>query len=532
MRKRYICMICLLMALIVLPVMAAGSVQVNLNSSGTTLNRGDEVTITVSAEVDTCKYGGVELSFDAKVFELVSGEWLLADAFMKDFDVTLLDGAFAYTNEKQLTGDVFRFTMKVKDTAAFGESAITVNFDADGVSQSQTLTLKVACNHQYDNDCDESCNNCGETRTVTHAWDEGKVTTEPSCTAEGVRTFTCTACGTTKEATEPKKDHDYVIAVTKEASCTEVGEKTFACQVCSHTYTEEIPLKDHVYTITVIEEATCTAKGKKLFDCDNCDHSYEDEIPMKDHVYTGTVTKESTCTEDGVKTFSCSNCSASYTAVIAKKGHKFDHACDTTCGNCDYTREIEHTYSNRLSSNEDGHWYECENCGEILEMYPHKPGPEATEDTDQICTDCGFVLQPAGKHVHTPGGDWLSGVNSHWHQCSNCTDPEKLDEAEHTWDEGKTDEESGVVIYRCTVCGYPKMTAIPPQTDPSEPEDTTGPAVPNQPEKPQGDNSQEPDEGFPWWILIVVAGVLLLGGIIFVIVGILISKKQVGKYSQ
>ncbi len=36
-----------------------------------------------------------------------------------------------------------------------------------------------------------------------HAWDEGKVTTDPTATTEGVKTYTCTVCGETKTETIP-----------------------------------------------------------------------------------------------------------------------------------------------------------------------------------------------------------------------------------------------------------------------------------------------------------------------------------------
>ena len=38
-----------------------------------------------------------------------------------------------------------------------------------------------------------------------HTWDSGKVTTEPTYTAEGVKTYTCTVCGETKTETLAKK---------------------------------------------------------------------------------------------------------------------------------------------------------------------------------------------------------------------------------------------------------------------------------------------------------------------------------------
>ena len=56
-----------------------------------------------------------------------------------------------------------------------------------------------------------TCTVCGEVKTEvipatgahTHKWDAGKVTTEPTETTPGVRTYTCTICGLTKEEVIP-----------------------------------------------------------------------------------------------------------------------------------------------------------------------------------------------------------------------------------------------------------------------------------------------------------------------------------------
>ena len=47
----------------------------------------------------------------------------------------------------------------------------------------------------------ELCSKCGEVKSSTtenHTWDSGVVTTEPTATTEGVRTFTCSICNNTK----------------------------------------------------------------------------------------------------------------------------------------------------------------------------------------------------------------------------------------------------------------------------------------------------------------------------------------------
>lgn len=98
--------------------------------------------------------------------------------------------------------------------------------DADGKWQGYTVSSKGACLHTgygtHENTvpatCGEAgrtetiCDNCGEvvstkeipaTGAHTHKWDAGKVTTEPTETTPGVRTYTCTICGLTKEEVIP-----------------------------------------------------------------------------------------------------------------------------------------------------------------------------------------------------------------------------------------------------------------------------------------------------------------------------------------
>ena len=94
----------------------------------------------------------------------------------------------------------------------------------DGKWQGYTVSSKGACLHTgygtHENTvpatCGEAghvdtiCSNCGEViatkeipATGAHTWDNGTVTTEPTETTPGVRTYTCTICGLTKEEVIP-----------------------------------------------------------------------------------------------------------------------------------------------------------------------------------------------------------------------------------------------------------------------------------------------------------------------------------------
>ncbi len=51
------------------------------------------------------------------------------------------------------------------------------------------------------------CTVCGDkTDTDTHTWDEGEITTDPTASNEGVKTYTCTLCSAVKTESIPKTD--------------------------------------------------------------------------------------------------------------------------------------------------------------------------------------------------------------------------------------------------------------------------------------------------------------------------------------
>ena len=59
----------------------------------------------------------------------------------------------------------------------------------------------------------KKCLTCGEiAETADHTWNDGKITTEPTTTTEGVKTYTCTACGDTKTEVVPKTEEGYVLS--------------------------------------------------------------------------------------------------------------------------------------------------------------------------------------------------------------------------------------------------------------------------------------------------------------------------------
>ena len=200
------------------------------------------------------------------------------------------------------------------------------------------------------------------TDALGHAWDNGKVTKQPTEAETGIKTYTCTLCGETKTETIPKLTHEhsykavvtaptctekgytthtcacgdsyvdtYVDAlghawdngkVTKEPTETETGVKTFTCTRCGETKTEVIPALSHEHNYNAVVTApTCTEKGYTTHTC-SCGDSYVDTyVDALGHAWdNGKVTKEPTETETGVKTFTCTRCGETKTETIPATG--------------------------------------------------------------------------------------------------------------------------------------------------------------------------------------------------------------------
>lgn len=97
----------------------------------------------------------------------------------------------------------------------------------------------------------EECD-CGATRNKTkHTWTE-KVTTEPTCTEAGEKTFTC-VCGATKMEEISATGHSWGEPAVTYAANGQDGKKVYTCTVCEETKEEEIAWK---FNLTVTSEST------------------------------------------------------------------------------------------------------------------------------------------------------------------------------------------------------------------------------------------------------------------------------------
>ena len=194
-----------------------------------------------------------------------------------------------------------------------------------------------------------------------HSWNEGEITTSPTCENAGVKTYTCTVCNATKTEAIDATGHTPVDVAEQPATCTEAGHMAGTkCSVCAAILSgmEEIPATGHTEVIDPAVAPTCTEPGKtEGKHCSVCGEVLvaQEEIPAKGHTVVIDPAVEPTCTEPGkTEGKHCSVCNEIIVAqeVIPAKGH---------------TEEIRNAVEATLTTpGYTGDKY-CTVCGELIE---------------------------------------------------------------------------------------------------------------------------------------------------------------------
>lgn len=314
-----------------------------------------------------------------------------------------------------------------------------------------------------------------------HSWNNGEVTTKPTCTEEGVKTYTCTRCDETKTETIAKIQHDFEEHVVTPATCKSQGVSYKVCKKCGlTTQRRPSPKKDHTPELRKKKEATCKSEGYtgdtycsvcgkllqsgqkiakkehtpgeweiiqptckkyglKRRDCTVCGESLDLEVLEKlDHTWdNGVITKEATETEEGVKTYTCKTCGETKTHSIPVISHHWNQGTVTKEATCTENGELTHHCADA-------------DCGKTwVETIP-ATGHQHAEIRDEkkaSCTEEGY------------GGD------------TYCTDCGKLikkgsitEKSDHNWqltsEEKATCEKDGSKTYTCEDCEETKIETI------------------------------------------------------------------------
>ena len=194
---------------------------------------------------------------------------------------------------------------------------------------------------------------------LEHQWNEGVVTREPTCTGEGVKTFTCAQCHNTK--TEPISALGHLWGdweTTLPATETTEGSEMRTCQRDNtHTETRSIPKLDHTHTMEhhPAVDANCGAGrdgNSEYWVCSGCGKFFRDAGGKNE------ITRKETFISPA------------------------------------------HAPSDDWSYDESSHWHKCQKCGQQLNFAAHVSSGPATETDSKVCTVCGYVIQTAAGHTH------------------------------------------------------------------------------------------------------------------------------------
>ena len=321
--------------------------RTSVNTTETTANDSEQ---TMSLSVPKSKVTGLKVAFDKTSYSLRTGEStevkLTAKLTVFGSDTIVTDLPAISVNDPSIA------TYSNGKITGVAEGSTTLTASLYGLTAADMPTINVyRCEHR---------------------WGQGEITTEPTCTEEGEKKFTCSICGdektekvsatghqhteirNKKEATcketgysgdtwckdcgkkilsgqtiAKTENHSWDAGkVTTEATCTEEGEKTFTCSICGDEKTEKVSATGHQHTeIRNKKEATCKETGYSgdtwCKDCGKKILSGQTIAKTENHSWdAGKVTTEATCTEEGEKTFTCSICGDEKTEKVSATGHQ------------------------------------------------------------------------------------------------------------------------------------------------------------------------------------------------------------------
>ena len=289
----------------------------------------------------------------------------------------------------------------------------------------------------------KQCSRCDKKDDVgPHTLDNGTITTAPTCTKAGERTYTCTECGATKTEPIDATGHSWKSDWTSDATHHWHECANDNCDVTDNSGKDGYA-EHSGGTATCTQKAKCKVCGAEYGNAlghdfivrqyDNDNHwmkcSRCDEIENKSsHTWdSGMITTAPTCTKAGEKTYSCTKCDATKIEPIPATGHswKSEWAFDAT-----------------------HHWHECanDNCDVTdnsgKDGYAEHSGGTATCTEKAVCTHCGQSYGETDPANHTGKEQWTQTATTHekkWNCCNTVSVPNE----NHEWTDGV-----------CSECGY------------------------------------------------------------------------------
>ena len=189
-----------------------------------------------------------------------------------------LSQAFIYSSTCSMSKYAFPST-----TSIYGFSDSTAESFAKQLNYN-FVSIDTPCEHEYSNDCDNSCNKCGEIRDAAHSFGGWTVEREATCSQTGLQIRTCSVCGAVEREALPLIDH------------TDANDDGI-CDICKKQFALRYPKKGVCgpkLTWTLDDDGVLTIEGTgEMYDF------YEgDSIFVSD----GTQSPNTTTTAPGIST--------------------------------------------------------------------------------------------------------------------------------------------------------------------------------------------------------------------------------------
>ena len=232
-----------------------------------------------------------------------------------------------------------------------------------------------------DNEHWKQCSRCDKKDDVgPHTWDNGTITTAPTCTKAGKKTYSCTKCDATKIEPIPATGHSWKSDWTSDA--------THHWHECAN---ENCDVTDNAGKKGYAEhsggKATCTQNAV----CEFCKAEYGEKLP---HDFTAETVdakylkSAATCTEKAVYYKSCAVCGLSSEGTADEATFFSGNALDHDWGA--WTQNSDQKTHTRICKRDTSHT-ETENCH----------GGTATCTAKAVCTVCGGEYGEMAAHSFT-----------------------------------------------------------------------------------------------------------------------------------
>lgn len=220
-----------------------------------------------------------------------------------------------------------------------------------------------------------------------------------------------------------------------------------------YVYMKDTSTQDQ--TLATVDPSVSSVDAKNIFYCDNANFvagfdATDNTIKWTTHTHDwGAWTSKG----DGTHTRICSS-DASHTETADCSGGTAtcqNKAVCTTCGG-EYGDFASHDFdvSSWGYKGADGHAHVCKTagCTATDTVIAHIPGPAATEDAAQICTECGYEIVPALNHEHNWGAWTSNGDGTHTRICASNSSHKQTEKCS-----GGTATDKDRAI--CSICNAP-----------------------------------------------------------------------------